>query len=69
MEKAVENVKRLEEQLASARENARASFLASATETLAQLKAIGFHYELVEKNGAPKMGRPKKEAKNGVAMV
>ncbi len=51
--KAVENVKRLEEQLATARETARGGFLAAVNESLEQLRAIGFEYELVAKGGTP----------------
>jgi hypothetical protein len=42
--KAVENVKRLEEQLTAARETARSGFLATVNETLEQLRAIGYAY-------------------------
>lgn len=44
--KAVSDIKRLEEQLGAAKETARAGFLASANESLEQLRAIGYEYEL-----------------------
>jgi hypothetical protein len=60
--KAVIDVKKLEEQLAAARETARAAFLQTINDNVAQLGAIGFHYQLVENGAAPRKGRPRKEA-------
>jgi hypothetical protein len=63
--KAVESVKKLEEQLAAARETARAALMQGVEDNLAQLRAIGFDYDLVtHQNGAApsvKRGRPRKE--------
>ena len=50
--KQVVEIRKLEEQLAAVRENARTAFLASANEALSQLKAIGFEYELVERGAS-----------------
>jgi hypothetical protein len=56
--KTVVDIKKLEEQLAAARETARSGFLTSVNETLEQLRAIGFEYELKPVNGTekPKQG-------------
>jgi hypothetical protein len=56
MDTKVEQVKRLEEQLAAARESARAAFLTAIAETLEQLRGIGFAYE-VRPNGAANTGQ------------
>jgi hypothetical protein len=66
--KAVQDVKQLEEKLAAARESARAAFIQIINENLAQLKAIGFSYELAENGAAPnrRLGRPRKEKADGV---
>ena len=66
--KAIVEVKKLEEQLAAARESARAAFVAQAQDAILNLKAIGFEYELKENGAAPskKLGRPRKEKENGL---
>jgi hypothetical protein len=51
--KAVENVKRLEEQWLAAKEAAKKGFLTTIDEALGQLRAIGFEYELTAKDGQP----------------
>ena len=56
--KAVTDIKKLEEQLTTARESAKVGFLAAVNETLANLKAIGFEYQLVAVEG-------QETAKNG----
>lgn len=63
--KAIVEVKKLEEQLAAARETARTAFLVQAQDALMNLKAIGFEYEIAEKGAVParRLGRPRKEAK------
>lgn len=80
--KEVMDIRKLEEQLAAARETARAAFLATANEAITQLKAIGYEYELAERSGqserlcgnCSKAGHtarncPEKGGANGVAMV
>jgi hypothetical protein len=42
----------------------KANLLGKGSAVIAELKAIGFDYELVA-NGKPKIGRPKKERANG----
>lgn len=62
----VESVKKLEADLAAARESARADLIKQLETTLSQLRAIGFDYDYVtHQNGKPK-GRPRKETQNGV---
>lgn len=51
--KAVENVKKLEEQWLAAKEAAKKGFLGTIDEALGQLKAIGFEYDLTAKDGLP----------------
>jgi hypothetical protein len=51
--KTVVEIKRLEEQLAVARETAKNGFLTAINESLEQLKAIGFQYELKAVDGLP----------------
>jgi hypothetical protein len=51
-----------------ARQKVREELTLKAEGALAELRAIGFDYELVEKNGKPKMGRPRKET-NGKVRV
>ena len=63
--KAIESVKRLEEQLTAARESARAALLQTANDSLEQLKGIGYEYELKPKE-VKKLGRPRKEKADGV---
>ncbi len=62
---------KLREQLEAKREAGRQQFIAVINNAILNLEAIGFHYELVEKNGAaPKrLGRPRKESQNGAQMV
>jgi hypothetical protein len=62
----VENVKKLEEQLTEARKVAHTKLMVEAADILRQLEDIGFGYELIEKNGKPRIGRPRKEGTNGV---
>jgi hypothetical protein len=59
---------KMETALKDAREKVKAELLGKAEQVVGELKAIGFDYELKEKNGKP-MGRPRKEAKNGMAVV
>ena len=52
--------------LNEAREKVKAELLGRAELVITELRTIGFNFELTEKNGAPKMGRPKKENTNVV---
>jgi hypothetical protein len=60
-------LRKMEEQVAKQREDARMRFLTQAADAIACLEKIGFHYEIVE-NGMPKkLGRPRKGESNGQA--
>lgn len=59
-------VLKMESALKDAREKVKAELLARAELVVTELRTIGFNYELTEKNGTPKMGRPRKEKANGV---
>jgi hypothetical protein len=59
-------VLKLETALKDAREKVKTELLGRAELVITELRTIGFHYELTETNGTPKMGRPRKEKSNGV---
>lgn len=56
---------KMEASLKDARQKVKDDLLGKAEATLTELRAIGFEYELAEKGGKPKMGRPRKEKTNG----
>ena len=56
----VDNVLRLQHELTAARENARGKLLTAANEALAQLRILGYYFELVE-SGRKRIGRPRKD--------
>ena len=57
---------KMETALKDAREKVRNDLMIQVGNALAELRVIGFDLEVVEKNGTPKIGRPRKEAKNGL---
>jgi hypothetical protein len=57
---------KMEAAVKEAREKLAEELRVKAGNVLAELRVIGFDYELVEKNGKLKTGRPRKEAKNGL---
>jgi hypothetical protein len=57
---------KMETALKEARQKVREELPLKAEGALAELRAIGFDYELVEKNDKPKMGRPRKETNGKV---
>jgi hypothetical protein len=65
--KTLQDVKKLEETMTAQREAFSKEILESVHEELGYLAQLGCHYELVEKDSKPKIGRPRKEAKNGAA--
>lgn len=58
-------VLKMEAALKEAKEKTKAELVARAEAVIGELRTIGFNYELTEKNGAAKMGRPKKEKVQG----
>jgi hypothetical protein len=56
---------RMETALKDAREKVKTDLMGKTDGILAELKAIGFDYKLVE-NGTHKLGRPRKEKTDGV---
>jgi hypothetical protein len=51
---------KMEAAVRDARQKVKDELVAKVDATLAELKVIGFDYQLVE-NGKPKIGRPRKE--------
>ena len=60
----VSNVKRLENELAEARETAKTQILAVIGEHISQLEQLGVFYSVAE---VKKLGRPKKGGEDGLA--
>lgn len=56
----------MEAALKDARNKVHDDLMIQVGNHLAELRAIGFDYEVTEKNGKPKLGRPRKESPNGM---
>jgi hypothetical protein len=57
---------KMEAAVKEARQKVKDELLGRVEVTLTELSVVGFEYELVEKNGKAKIGRPKKERTNGL---
>jgi hypothetical protein len=64
MDNALQRLKELDHERASIVTTVKSEALARANEAIAELRALGFHYRIVE-DGATKQSTPRRSATNG----